>query len=286
MSAKNRALSRIIITVFLIIISPYVRADHKELPAFSKEWPEASQMVYQLYRAMNDGTEIPELMLKQIDDTLSYGQFWPNEKFEIIKRKNKIFIPLTIWTGKDTCAELRQYIEHDPTIRMFLNTHAKYMVPLNDLPKLIKFDCIKNIEEPINKIPPINIYTMQGRGNRNLKLCSLSEDQIAGTIRLLLSTKGMFSTGGYKIIGDVDINNSDHTVKIRTKIEGPRGIATDAFAPASGSINFLPPSDSFDLDLDGDIYSIILKEDSIYIKPYNVCDNVITHKTAPRHPSK
>ena len=284
MFRKNRAIAKIIIGTIFILICANCKAGPREQPAFSSKWPKSSEMIYNLYRALNSGQEIPELMLKKVDDTLTYGQFWPNEKFEIIRRDGKKYVPLAIWTGEDTCEYLRQYIEYDPKIRMFSNTQAKYVVPVEDFPKLNQLDCIKNYETANIRIPAIDILTMRGRGSGHLLYSSISEDYYTGNLVLSLSSQGMYHTGGYEIKGNIERIDSSNSVKVRTFTESPKGIVTQAFAYASGSISFMPPADNFNLDLDGDNYEIILGLDSIYISPNGVCDNIIVNRCAPRMP--
>jgi hypothetical protein len=281
MSANNRV-SILVIVSILVFSTSFSVSFGKSPSSPSKEWPKASEKVYKLYRALHDKIQLPELMIKQINDTLSYGQFWPDDKFEIIKRNGVIYIPLGIWTGGDSCYAIGKYIEHDSTIIMFSTTQAKYMIPLEDLPLLTKTDCIKNYEMDYVFVPAINILTDKARQNRYDKYCSISEDYYTAELVLGMSSKGWFENSGYRIIGYIEYNESTDQVKITTTIKSPVGLVHPALWGAGGSVSFIPPSDSFDLDLDDDKYTIILDKDSIYIKPLDVCDNIITNHSAPR----
>ena len=55
-----------------------------------------------LCSALESDLEIPDLRLVEVNDTLLYGQFWPDKKFDVYRKDGQYFIPIGIWTGIDT----------------------------------------------------------------------------------------------------------------------------------------------------------------------------------------
>ena len=245
--------------------------------ASSDIWPRASTQPHQVYWALTEGAEVPGLRIERDNDTLAWGQFFPDAKFEIITRQDTSFVPVAIYGVDTSCSELKRYMVVYPPTGVY-RPALTYLIPIDQLPMLATVDCIAR-----SGGPGLELFTVRHRRGHPTYVVRLEEDIPTGDIRLHCQTVREFSDGGYVVDGNIEIDTLGSLVRISTMIAHPQLGAPDVIAPAGGTLSFTPPADSFALIIDDEQFLITVDADSIHICPTRVYHDVlISTPAAPR----
>jgi hypothetical protein len=244
--------------------------------------PKASENLIRLHTYLTTRQPDPKILLEPIDDSITFGQFFPDEKFEIIKRGDDQFIPLAIWTGADTCDDLVKYMETDPTQRFAKGSVARYLVPLDQLEDVLDNDCIRDDFDGA----PVRLMTFEERGDlKNTFYVSVNENYETGTLDLDCWSRGDIEGRGWQVLAKIPEPPRKNVVAVYPYLSRDASIPDRRMFPAHGLVSITPPAVTFMLLFGPDNYQVWRTADSIHVFPLEVADNLVLPGSQPRLPA-
>lgn len=251
---------KIFITLVIIISTVYVNAEN----VINKK-----QISEQL--SLIVGSEkLENLYLSHINDTLFYGQFYPDERFPVFIIENEIRIPILT---RDTSiykniGDYDVYSYQFNSTKEYVHFGECSLIPLTILTKIIDDKIIENSNIQILDIYDCGLEPYQGYTGIVHYNDSLHQ------ITISCKTKQQFANCNNVITGNVKYDSVVNMITINPIINFP-SMTLDAFGVAGGEIKFRYPSDTFQLKFGEDIFDIVIFENKVSIKPDSLTSNIL-----------